>query len=752
MMAQPLVRHSRSRPSSPAFVTPDTILDSPPSSSSPARSGSSSQRHSLESPRSAVPAPIGSSRLQQRSSSSDRFGSGPAAAAVGAAAAAAATTTTTKSASPARAPQLPSSSIFPSSLHPEDSSSSENDDDFTFTIDQPVRGGVSAMSSRRPSYAAEFSSRPRGGLNVNLLAPTTSHPTVPSIDTDRWFHGLSLSNNDRSAAAAPPQWSNIWQDNASLQQTSRRASQSPSSRGSIGESPVKGAPHQQQAGGLPVSISPYPNYNRAYRSLSFSQGDGGLHSRTHSGQLHPSALLQDNIPEDHAVFDEDDDHLPTNLDGYQQQYQQARRYDPLGSTTDAIKRLSVSSGLEQHPPQTGGPGANSLWSTNSNNNPLRRYSLDNTNYQQPSLPTYMNGSNGIPTLGTTTTTTTTTGSGIRSGSVLGNGSNGLPRAPTGGSGSAAVNGNGIAYKNATSSGLPPPGTAINFKDYYKPGFTSGAIMHIDNAATGFGPLNPINGLNAINSLGISKSTSQDRDPNEPPEEVDLSMDYPTACRLYAPYFDMPRYSGNQRYHDIAAHGTANDAVMKTWNLPYPMTQRLYCVEFKSGRIDVFYIAEGSNLDVKPGDVVIVDADRGRDLGRVTHVNISVETAHEIKIQQHKEQQFALQQNGGEITGQTDSGPNPMTLQPKQIIRFAQPMEIQQLSKKRNDENRALEICMQKVEERGMVMHVLDSEYQWDRRKLTFFYSAPRRIDFRELVRDLFRVYKTRIWMCAVVQQ
>ncbi|KAK9351422.1 PSP1 C-terminal conserved region-domain-containing protein [Lipomyces doorenjongii] len=713
MMAQPVVRHSRSRPSSPTYETADAMLDRkapPPSSSSPTRSISSAPRQSHESPRSAAPGPIGSSRLQPRSSSSDPYSAVSAAA---------------KSSSPAR-PQLPSS-IFPSSVHPEDSSSSENDDDFTFTIDQSLRGGVSAMSSRRPSYAAEFSSRPRGGLNVNLLAPATSHPAVPSIDTDRWFNGLSLSN-DRSAI---PQWSNIWHDNGSLQQAPRRASQSPSSRGSIGESPVTGT-HQQQ-GGLPVSISPYPNYNRTYRSLSFSQGDGGLHSRSHSGQLHPS-VLREELSEDSAVFDEDDDHLPSNFDAYQQQHQQARRYDPLGSATEAIKRLSVSSGLER--PQNGA-GGNSLW---SDSNQMRRYSLDNSNYQQPSLPTYMNG-NSIPHIGNTS-------SGVRSGSSLSNGSNGLPRAPTGGS--SGVNGNGIAYSNG--SGMPTPGTAINFKDYYKPGFTSGAIMHIDNAATGFGPLNPINGLNAINSFGISKPSSQDRDSNEPPEEVDLSMDYPTACRLFAPYFDMPRYSANQRYHDIAAHGAANDAVMKTWNLPYPMTQRLYCVEFKAGRIDVFYIAEGSNLDVKPGDVVIVDADRGRDLGRVTHVNISVETAHEIKIQQHKEQQFALQQNGGEVNGQSDSGPNPMTLQPKQIIRFAQPMEIQQLAKKKNDEDRALEICMQKVEERGMVMHVLDSEYQWDRRKLTFFYSAPRRIDFRELVRDLFRVYKTRIWMCAVVQQ
>ena len=45
--------------------------------------------------------------------------------------------------------------------------------------------------------------------------------------------------------------------------------------------------------------------------------------------------------------------------------------------------------------------------------------------------------------------------------------------------------------------------------------------------------------------------------------------------------------------------------------------------------------------------------------------------------------------------------------------------------------------------------VLDAEYQFDRHKLTFFFEADRRIDFRELVRDLFAIYKTRIWLQQV---
>jgi cell fate regulator YaaT (PSP1 superfamily) len=48
------------------------------------------------------------------------------------------------------------------------------------------------------------------------------------------------------------------------------------------------------------------------------------------------------------------------------------------------------------------------------------------------------------------------------------------------------------------------------------------------------------------------------------------------------------------------------------------------------------------------------------------------------------------------------------------------------------------------------MNVIDAEYQFDRHKLTFYFEADRRIDFRELVRDLFAIYKTRIWLQQVV--
>ena len=58
--------------------------------------------------------------------------------------------------------------------------------------------------------------------------------------------------------------------------------------------------------------------------------------------------------------------------------------------------------------------------------------------------------------------------------------------------------------------------------------------------------------------------------------------------------------------------------------------------------------------------------------------------------------------------------------------------------KRQDEDKALSLCQMKVKQRKLPMEVIDAEYQWDRRKLTFYFIAEKRIDFRELVRELFR--------------
>lgn len=178
---------------------------------------------------------------------------------------------------------------------------------------------------------------------------------------------------------------------------------------------------------------------------------------------------------------------------------------------------------------------------------------------------------------------------------------------------------------------------------------------------------------------------------------------------------------------------------------YKKLYNLYLVEFKAGRADVFYIDDNIKLSLNLNDYVVVDADRGQDLGRLIAQNLSQSevASHIEKIPSDRNGQ--LQNLDGAIL----EGDTSQSLHPKRILRKAQPHEVDQLIQKTQDEAQALLVCQAKVRQRKLPMEVLDGEYQWDRKKLTFYYHAKQRIDFRELVRDLFKVYKTRIWMCAV---
>lgn len=207
------------------------------------------------------------------------------------------------------------------------------------------------------------------------------------------------------------------------------------------------------------------------------------------------------------------------------------------------------------------------------------------------------------------------------------------------------------------------------------------------------------------------------------------------------YFSSDDHRTRTRTH-LAQTAAAQSALMTQSSSPLPIGP-LYIVEFKACRTDVFYVAEGSGLEVHVGDLVIVEADRGRDLGKVIRENVTMSQVRALKAQQAREQALAM---GGQ---QDDTEKiNANNVQPKLIYRLSQSSEIAMLLVKSQDEQQAMLVCQAKVRQRKLPMEVLDGEYQWDRRKLTFYYYASQRIDFRELVRDLFKIYKTRIWMCA----
>ncbi|OZJ03572.1 hypothetical protein BZG36_03099 [Bifiguratus adelaidae] len=169
----------------------------------------------------------------------------------------------------------------------------------------------------------------------------------------------------------------------------------------------------------------------------------------------------------------------------------------------------------------------------------------------------------------------------------------------------------------------------------------------------------------------------------------------------------------------------------------PPNTPLYIVEFKAGRTDLFYPdgMEYPSAAYHRGDLVIVEADRGQDLGKVTVDGLTPPQVHMLQAQRQ--------------AASADPYRPPKDIHAKKIYRFAAPHEIGALMQKNQDEQKALLLCQSKVVQRTMMMDVVDAEYQWDRRKLTFYFVADRRIDFRELVRELFKIYKTRIWMCAV---
>jgi hypothetical protein len=197
------------------------------------------------------------------------------------------------------------------------------------------------------------------------------------------------------------------------------------------------------------------------------------------------------------------------------------------------------------------------------------------------------------------------------------------------------------------------------------------------------------------------------------------------------------------------------------------------VTFKCHRADVFYIQEDTGLQVNPGNLVIVEADRGTDLGTIQHANVTWQEARELKEKFAEEHYKCLMmfsrqnQNGASqavnsslggrsaVGGMSPTGthglhePQSTEIKPKLIKRLAQNHEILTLRDKEGNEAKAKRVCQQKVVEHRLNMEILDAEFQMDWKKLTFYYFADSYINFNSLVTDLFKIYKTRIWMSAI---
>mmetsp|Transcript_19414 Transcript_19414/g.22276 ORF Transcript_19414/g.22276 Transcript_19414/m.22276 type:complete len:318 (+) Transcript_19414:58-1011(+) len=144
------------------------------------------------------------------------------------------------------------------------------------------------------------------------------------------------------------------------------------------------------------------------------------------------------------------------------------------------------------------------------------------------------------------------------------------------------------------------------------------------------------------------------------------------------------------------------------------------VEFKRKRVLQFE----SPYYVAPGEYVVVGGDRGEDIGLVTH---------SWALDQKSDASGAARWTGGVGLGK--------------VLRVANVLEVSQLQGVQTElETRAVEVAQEKVREHQLPMRIVDAEYQFDRKKLTFYYQSQHRLDFRNLVRDLYKTFRARIWM------
>jgi cell fate regulator YaaT (PSP1 superfamily) len=149
------------------------------------------------------------------------------------------------------------------------------------------------------------------------------------------------------------------------------------------------------------------------------------------------------------------------------------------------------------------------------------------------------------------------------------------------------------------------------------------------------------------------------------------------------------------------------------------------VRFKGTRKGYFvWDDEADPIRVK--ETVVVEVERGRDLGRVTAIGDT-----------------ATKKCGGCsgcAVGEAAEEPAPM----KSVVRRATPEDLKAHQEIRLSEEDVRQKVIQRVRAHELLMKVSDTEWQWDRNKLTIYFTADKRVDFRALVRDLASLFRTRI--------
>ncbi len=140
-------------------------------------------------------------------------------------------------------------------------------------------------------------------------------------------------------------------------------------------------------------------------------------------------------------------------------------------------------------------------------------------------------------------------------------------------------------------------------------------------------------------------------------------------------------------------------------------KKIVGVRFK--KLGKIYFFNPERLYIKKGDMVVVETAQGEELGEVMIPNRMVEDEKIIA---------------------------PL----KKVVRIATKRDIKHAEECKKNEKDAFTLCEKKIKEHGLDMTLTDVEFKFDNSKILFYFTADGRVDFRELVKDLAAVYKTRI--------
>lgn len=258
---------------------------------------------------------------------------------------------------------------------------------------------------------------------------------------------------------------------------------------------------------------------------------------------------------------------------------------------------------------------------------------------------------------------------------------------------------------------------------------------------------------------------------------ELKQQFLSAIR----YFQDVDLSNNilSKLHELLANPVVQKLITFVKNLNnLTFNHKMLClVVNKNGKLDLLSYPSSSNIFLQRDNLVIVDGDRGKDLVMILEPLVNLDFAilfNFLKKIEHLKSLTINDANGGtSVKGNHSGGTHStamnastiinkhsnednefiITLPTKQVLRFATPKEIQKLSGKFLEEKKAFITCFNKIKELGLNndLTLINVEYQCDFKKLIFYYYAGfKRIDFRGLIKELFKIYKTRIWLCAVL--